>query len=134
MKYDYLALPTSFNLGLSDLISLDIRNTDDVSIVSEFCKVHNIDNGKSVKIAVCFEKLATNIIKFGFPGCKKSPYIDLRLVFADDELIMRLSDNCPIFNVEHYHVQIIILFENRDGTQLGLKFVFRLAENIKYVY
>lgn len=135
---DYLALPACFDIGPGDLISLDIRNTDDVSIVAEqiqlFCKYHNIDSSTSIRIAVCFEELSTNIMKFGFPRRKKKPYIDFRLVYADDELVMRLRDNCPIFNVEHYNAQKTIFSENENEAQLGLKLVFGLADNIKYVY
>lgn len=106
---DYLTLPDAFYLSPGDIISLDIRDTEDVSLVSEqihlFCRGHNIDDKTQMNAALLFEELAKNIIQFGFPECKKTPSIDLRLVFTEKELIMRLLDNCPMFNVDRYIAQ-----------------------------
>ena len=80
----YLALPDTFNPDPGNIISLDIRDIEDVSLVSEqiqlFCKGHKADDGIGMKAAICFEELAMNIIKFGFPNCKRTPHIDFRLV------------------------------------------------------
>ena len=65
---DYLALPDSFNLYPGNVISLDIRNSEDKAIVSEqihlFCKGHKINSKTGMKVALCFEELAVNIIRF----------------------------------------------------------------------
>ena len=70
----------------------------------------------------------------GFPKCRKQPCIDLRIVFADRELVMRLRDNCPQFDVERHIAQEICKSEKKEGTKIGLKMVSALAENIKYVH
>ena len=135
---DYLAVPDSFDLSPGDVISLDIRDTDDVSLVAEqiqlFCKGHKINENTGMKAALCFEELAVNIINFGFPKCKKQPGIDLRIVFAKDELVMRLCDNCPMFDVERYIAQEIDSNDNEDELKLGLKMIGGLADNISYVH
>lgn len=135
---DYLALPDSFDLSPGNVISLDIRDTEDISLVAEqiqlFCKGHRIDSKTGMKAALCFEELAVNIISFGFPKCKGQPGLDLRLVFAKDEMVMRLRDNCPMFDVERYIAQEIDRTDQSAELRLGLKMISGLADNISYVH
>ena len=135
---DYLALPDTFYFHPGDIISLDIRDTEDVSLVSRqiqlFCRGHKIDRKTEMKVALCFEELAVNVIQFGFPKCKKEPCIDLRLVISEDELVMRLRDNCPMFDVERYIAQQIKDSNDDGDPHLGLKMIASLSENIRYVH
>ena len=135
---DYLSLPDSFDLSPGDVISLDIRDKEDISLVAEqiqlFCMGHKIDVKTGMKAALCFEELAVNIITFGFPKCKRQPGIDLRIVFAKNEMVMRLCDNCPAFDVERYIAQEIDGTEDKTSIRLGLKMISSLAENISYVH
>ena len=133
---DYLTLPDNFHCSPGDVISLDIRDTQDISLISEqiqlFCNGHGIDKRTGMVSALCFEELAVNIMKYGFPKCKKEPGIDLRLVYSNDGLILRLRDNCPVFNVERYIAQEINSSEGE--LRLGLKLVGALANDISYVH
>ena len=133
----YLALPDSFRISPGDLIYLDVRDIEDVSLVTEqiqlFCRGHRIDDLTEMKVALCFEGLAAHTIQFGFPKCKKEPYIDLRLVFTEKELVMRMRDNCPMFDVERYIAQKIEASDD-DNMNLELKMIRNLAEDIKYVH
>ena len=87
-----------------------------------------------MKAALCFEELAVNIISFGFPKCKGQPGIDLRLVFSKEEMVMRLRDNCPMFDVERYIAQEIEKTEMQEDIRLGLKMIGSLVDNISYVH
>ncbi len=135
---DYLALPDTFNVHPGDIISLDIRDTEDVSLVSQqiqlFCRGHKIDPKTEMKAALCFEELTVNIIQYGFPKCKKEPCIDLRLVIAEDDLVIRLRDNCPMFDVERYIAQQLNDTREDGDPHIGLKMIASLSENIKYLH
>ena len=135
---DYLALPESFDLSPGDVISLDIRGKEDISLIAEqiqlFCRGLKIDNKTGMAAALCFEELAVNTIRFGFPKCKKHSCIDLRLVFTKDEMTMRLQDNCPMFDVERYLAQELSSADDKAGARLGLKIISGLVENISYVH
>ncbi len=135
---DYLTLPDSFELCPGDVISLDIRDEEDISLVAEqiqiFCKGHKADSRTGLKAAVCFEELAINIIRFGFPKCKGQPGIDLRLVYTKDEIIMRLRDNCPMFDVERYIAKKMAASKDAAETGLGLRIIGGLAEDIRYFH
>ena len=101
---DYLDLPESFSRKPGDIIDLDVRDNEDISLTSAqimlFCKGHRIDEKIGFRASICFEELAANIIQHGFPECKKNPGIDLRLVYDPDRLIIRMQDNCSAFDVE----------------------------------
>ena len=84
--------------------------------------------------ALCFEELAVNIIRFGFPACRKNPCIDLRLVISEKELVMSLRDNCPMFDVERYLAHQIDASRDSGGLHLGLKLIGSLSDHIRYVH
>lgn len=131
---DYLFLPESFDLKPGDVISLDIRDMDDVSLVAEqielFCMGHKISSKVGMKAAICFEELTSNTIKFGFPKCKNQPSIDLRMICTEDELILRLKDNCPIMNLEPAPEDNL---DYEDELQLSLKMINDLAESVNHI-
>ena len=135
---DYLALPHTFYFHPGDFISLEIRDTEDVSLVSEqihlFCRGHKIDRKTGMNAALCFEELALNIIHFGFPKCKRNPCIVFRLVISENELVMSLHDNCPMFDVERYIEHQIDDFRDDGNIHIGLKMIGSLTENIRYVH
>lgn len=135
---EYLAMPDTFNPKPGNIISLDIRDIEDVSLVSEqiqlFCKGHKADSGICMKAALCFEELAMNIINYGFPNCKRTPHIDFRLVFSEKEMVMRIRDNCPMFDVERYIAKQIDAFGEDGEPKLGLMMVSAMVENISYVH
>ena len=135
----YLNLPSEFRIPPGDIISLDVRDMDDVMVVTEqiglFCKGHHLDKRIASRAAVCFEEMAVNTVKYGFPQNKaKDPIIDLRVVLTKERLIIRLQDNCP-----HYDVSVRIAslehIENGERIEnLGTWVTKKLADEIRYVY
>ena len=134
----YMALPENFHRSPGDVIILDVRDEEDVSLVAQqiqlFCKGHKIDKQIGYEAAVCFEELAVNTIRHGFPKCKKSPGIDLRVVYDSKELIIRMQDNCPSFNVEREIAMTLSKGVTDPGEHLGLKILGGMASDIKYVH
>lgn len=135
---DYMSLPENFHRSPGDVILLDVRDEEDVSLVSQqiqlFCKGHKIDSRTGYEAAVCFEELAVNTIRHGFPKCKKTPGIDLRVVYDPKGLIIRMQDNCPSFNVEREIAMTISNESPNPGEHLGLKVLGGMASDIKYVH
>ena len=86
------------------------------------------------EIAVCVEELAVNIIRYGFPKCKKQPGINLRLVYNPEELILRLQDNCPPFNVEREMAMAISKGISDSSEKFGLLILGGLESNVTYVH
>lgn len=137
-REDYLALPEDFHRSPADVIHLDIRHADDISVVSEqihlFCRGHKIDEDTSYSAALCFEELASNTIEHGFQNCKKEPGIKLRMVYDSGELILRMLDNCPAYNVERQIAMTVNEGKVKPTEALGLKTLGGMASNIHYVH
>lgn len=135
---DYLDLPKGFRRKPGDVIDLDVRSLEDISLISEqialFCKGHRMDSKIGYRAALCFEELASNTIQYGFPKCKKDPGIDLRLVYDPEELVIRMQDNCSAFNVERQIAMAINDSSLNPDEKLGLRILGNMAVNIKYVH
>ncbi len=135
-RCDFLNLPSSFHLNPGDVISLDVRNLSDATLVSEqimmFCKGHRIDNKIGYYAALSFEELATNIVLHGFPISKGGhSMIDVRVVISDGSLVMRIRDNCPQYDITK---NIASVAESGDPVHnIGTRIVRRIASDITYL-
>ena len=53
---------------------------------------------------------------------------------SEDEIVFRLKDNCPMFDVESKIGKGINEIEQNGEMKLGLKLISDLSENITYVH
>ena len=134
----FLALPEEFNLNPGNVISLDIRNMDDVSLASEqimlFCKGHKVEHKTAYYASLCFEELAANVVEYGFPSNRSAhPIIDLRVVITENKFVIRMRDDCPYYDVTK---QIAVAnADDADPTQnIGIRIVSSLASDISYMH
>ena len=135
----YMNLPNEFELNPGDVISLDIRNMEDVSLTSEqismFCKGHKLSSKVANHAAICFEEMATNTIKYGFPMNKqKVPIIDLRVIISGGKLIIKMQDNCPKYDVGARIAKLTNPNQDEIISNLGTYVTQKLADEIRYVY
>lgn len=98
-------------------------------IVSNF-----LDEETGYEAALCFEELAEMTIRRGFPKCKKKPGIDLRVVYHPKELVVRMQDNCPSFNVEREIALAVDQGTTDPEEKLELRVLGGMASDIKYVH
>ena len=136
-RKDFLNLPEYFHLNPGDVISLDIRDEDDVSLVSEqimmFCKGHKVNERISYFASLAFEELAANIVQYGFPKNRSShPIIDVRAVIKNDMLVLDLRDNCPQYDITKHMAEI---HDNPDDIShnIGTRIVSKIASDIIYL-
>lgn len=132
----YLELPAEVRRGPGDVIALDIRDMEDISIVSEqimlFCRGHKIARRVGYKAAVCFEEIAVDTIQFGFPVCRERPRIELRVMCSGEKLILRLKDNCPMFDLQK---QLAMQMNaNKSEKRLGFEIIRGMSEDISYYH
>ena len=133
---DILALPPKFSPHPGDVISLDVRNMEEMSLTAEqismFCRGHKFSKKICNYVSLVFEELTSNIITHGFPMNKASePIVDVRLVAEGKRLILRLQDNCPRFDITKEIVRINS--EEADVEQnIGIRITSRIAKNISY--
>lgn len=136
-RHDFLNLPDYFYLNPGNVISLDIRGQEDVSLATEqimlFCRGHKIDHRIAYYASLSFEELSSNIVTYGFPNNKSSdPMIDLRVVIIDGSLVIRLRDNCPKYDITKQIAAV-----NEAGSDpchnIGTRIVSKIASDITYL-
>lgn len=135
-RKELLNLPAEFELRPGDVISLDVRSMEDVPLAAEqidlFCRGHRYSPKICYYASLAFEELAANIIQYGFPqNKKKDPMIDLRVVALEDDLILRIRDDCPHFDITKRIAEVNA--DDSDPTSgYGIRITSRIARDIAY--
>lgn len=128
-----LIVPKNFGAKEEDRMDITIKSIQEVVTIAEqiqpFCLDKGIDKRRSYIAALVLEEMAGNIIKHGFNKDKKSHYVEIRIVYKDDNLILRLKDNCIPFDPKSRQQ----LTNSEDVTKnIGLRIVFKIAKDIQY--
>ncbi len=129
---DYLVLEDSFGVCSKDRIDINITDIKEVINLSQrvivFASEHNIDHNRALFSGICVEEMTGNIVEHGFDG-KKSYAIDVRVVYKDGSLLIRIKDNCKIFNPK----EVADLFESEDICHnIGLRVASSLSKSMMY--
>lgn len=127
-----ILLPKTFDVPDEDRLDTTVYNLDEVMNLKEkawdFCTEKGCDNRRRYVIALCVEELARNVVQHGFKENKKN-CIDLRIIKKDENYILRIRDNCVLFNPK----KELQLINNEDLTyHMGLRLAFETAEDIQY--
>ncbi len=73
--------------------------------------------------------MARNVVEHGFTKDHRSHSIDIRVVYKDDDVILRIRDDCIPFDPVSRHK----MSANEDKTSnIGLRVVFGISKNIQY--
>ncbi len=131
----FVCLPKNFGAAPGEAMEMEIRSLDDIQEVAieaeEFCMEKGVTRRKAMYTALCIEEMANNIVTHGFARGKDNQ-IDIRLVCKQDEMIVRIRDNCRGFDpVKHYKMAIP---DDEDPTKhIGIRMVFNMTKDVKYV-
>ena len=130
---DLMVIPNGFDALPGDRIDITIHNMDDVMNISrqivDFCKSRGVDKRRSNYAGLCMEEMAKNVVTHGFSKDKKKHSIDIRVVHNEDDVILRLRDNCKEFNPsERVRINTI----NDEGKNIGIKLVYNIATEVTY--
>ena len=130
---DFMLLPKTFKVDKDKTFEYTATEEEDVMMASigaeVLCTKNNIDSKHTNAIALCIEEMAMNIVTVGIKDVKKQR-IDIKVVIKDEDIIIRLRDNCVAFNpIEH--------FKNDDDDDpmagIGIKMVMKLAKDVNYI-
>ena len=129
---DYLALSESFGVPADKRLDISIHSYEDVINTSEqiieFCHAAGVDKKRSFYAGLCLEEMASNIVQCGFVNKKKCS-ADIRVVYKDDLLRLRIKDNGKPFDP----TQRMELIDPADVTHnIGLRLVQGLAKKTVY--
>ena len=130
---DLMVIPEDFGVSEDERMDLSIANIGEVVTISQkvqdFCLERGIDRRRSYLAGLSMEEMAGNIVEHGFEKDNKKHYVDIRVVHKDDDVILRIKDDCVPFDPG----ERIKMADNDDLTRnIGIKMVFRTSKDVQY--
>lgn len=118
-------------------IEISIKDKNNIShaknIIMDFCQENNFDQKTSYMIQLFFEEVCMLIIDHGFSE-KRSPSIDIRIMYDKHDIVLRTKDNCKPFNLEEQQLMLgnisDQLYDNNE--YMGIRMVTKLAKTVDY--
>ena len=128
-KYEIEDTSSTFKVDQSMLIETLDDAINASRSVDDLCRSLSVPGNKAHALALCVEELAINTVEHGFTKDNKDHHLEMRIIISDDYLILRLRDDCKKFNLKERYDML-----NPDdiGSNLGLRIVFGLADQINY--
>ena len=128
----YMALPEDFDVPKADRIDCTITSHEQVielyHAARDFCREHGCDERRKYLISLAVEEMATSTVQNGFrPGKHNS--IDMRVLKKGDDYIVRLRDDCQIFDPVK---QLQLYDKNVPLHHMGLRMVIASARDVRY--
>ena len=128
-----MVIPDGFGAPESERMDLSVRSMEGVVTVSQqiqsFCLAHGVDKRRAYLAGLSMEEMAGNIVEHGFGKDGKSHSVDVRVVHKDNDVILRIKDDCARFDPGEQQK----LAEGDDVTKnIGIRMVFKIARDVQY--
>lgn len=130
---ELMVVPEDFGAPESERMDLTIRSMEEVVTISQqvqrFCEEKGIDPRRAYLSGLAMEEMAGNIVDHGFTKDQKAHSIEARVVHKDDDVILRLKDDCIPFNPSERQQ----LAAGDDPVKnIGIRMVFGMARDVQY--
>ena len=130
---ELMAIPDTFGAAPEERMDLTVRNMEEVVTISQrvqdFCLSRGVDGRRAYLAGLSLEEMAGNVVDHGFSKDKKSHAIDVRVVHKNDDVILRIKDDCAPFDPGERRQ----LAEGEDITQnIGIRMVFKISRDVQY--
>lgn len=130
---ELMVIPENFGVPEDHRMDLSVRSIEDVVSVAErvqaFCLSQGVDARRAYLAGLSMEEMAGNIVDHGFTKDHKRHSIDVRVVHKNDDVILRIKDDCVPFDPGERQE----ITEGDDILKnIGIRMVFRTANDIQY--
>jgi len=130
---ELMVIPENFGVPEDHRMDLSVRSIEDVVSVAErvqaFCLSRGVDARRAYLAGLSMEEMAGNIVDHGFTKDHKRHSIDVRVVHKNDDVILRIKDDCVPFDPGERQE----ITEGDDILKnIGIRMVFRTANDIQY--
>lgn len=130
---DLMVIPDNFGVPEHDRISLSLHSMEDVIRISrtiqDFCLEKGIDDRRAYLAGLSMEEMAGNVITHGFTEDTKKHSVDVRVVYKNNGLILRITDDCIAFDPE---ARRKIVDPEDPFRNIGIRMVHDIAGSISY--
>jgi anti-sigma regulatory factor (Ser/Thr protein kinase) len=128
-----MVIPAGFGVGPDDRLDLSLRSMEDVIRISQtiqrFCLDKGIDQRRAYLAGLSMEEMAGNVIAHGFTKDKKKHFVDVRVVYRDGGLILRIKDTCQAFDPA---TRREIAEPDDPFRNVGIRMVYDMAADVTY--
>ena len=130
---ELMVIPKTFGVRREDRLDISVRTMEEVVCVSRqvqaFCEEKGVDPRRSYFASLMVEEMAGNIVSHGFRKDQKSHSVDLRIAYKNQDLILRIKDDCIPFDPSE---RAKILDPEDITRNIGIRMVFSLARDVQY--
>ena len=130
---ELMVIPDDFGVGENDRISLSLHSMEEVIRISQtiqnFCLEKGIDARRAFLAGLCMEEMAGNVVSHGFTKDTKNHSVDVRVVYKENSLILRLKDDCIPFDPASRRK----MTDPEDPAKnIGIRMVMSMAADVSY--
>ena len=130
---ELMVIPDSFGVSEDDRMALTVRSMDEVVLVSErvqqFCLEKGLDARRSALAGLAMEEMAGNVVRHGFRADKKKHSVDIRVVYKNNGVLLRIKDDCKPFDPGEWKK---VTAPSDPASNIGIRLVFQIAESVEY--
>lgn len=113
------------------IITSSIKKIERLSkIAVAFAMEHGADKQRALTYGLITEELAIFLANIGFKDGEEHN-INARLVAKDDDLIIRMRDDCKPLNLKDYY-QMLLETPEIEDEEISLAIIFKMAKDVKY--
>ena len=130
---ELMVIPDSFGVSENYRMDLTVRSMDEVVTVAEkvqfFCLEKGLDKRRSFLSGLAMEEMAGNVVIHGFQKDKKRHCVDIRVVYKNSGLLLRIKDDCRPFDPGERRK----LTDPSDPvSNIGIRLVYQIAKDVQY--
>lgn len=134
---ELMVIPDDFGAPENQRMDLSLHSMKEVVSVAEsvqsFCLAHGIDSRRSNLAGLSMEEMAGNIIDHGFTKDKRPNSVDIRVVHKDDDVILRIKDDCVPFDPgERLKMTSDESIGEDPMKNIGIRMVYKIAREVQY--
>ncbi len=129
-----LLLPDDFYSDDRKELSMSLESKEEfhgvIAETVDFCEKNGISEKTKKALIHCLEEAGSNVISHGFVD-KKEHGMDIRILIKNDDMILRIRDDCRGFDpVDYYRMTK----DNKEYTeQTGLKIIMGMSSESQYI-
>ncbi|MBQ4424778.1 MAG: ATP-binding protein [Lachnospiraceae bacterium] len=130
---ELMVIPEDFGAPPENRLDVSVTRLEEVVRLSEkvqqFCLEKGVDQKRSYLAGLSMEEMAGNVISHGFVKDKKNHTADIRVVYKDGMVILRIKDDCIAFDPAER--QSIVDPED-PVKNIGIRMIYAMAKDIRY--
>ena len=130
---ELMVIPDDFGVPETDRLDLTVQSMDEVVTISqrvqEFCREKGIEDRRATLAGLSLEEMAGNVVDHGFRKDSKKHTVDVRVVYKDKGVLLRIKDDCIPFDPAERQK---LTDPDDPAKNIGIRMIYQIANDIQY--